>query len=293
MAEPSSPPIGRDQRSAPRGRPPRPPTRRRRVAPAALLGHVGGSRELACRHETTRAARIGCMNRRLPSRSGVVAALTAIGWTIFSSSAGGATPTNVCAIAGVSKAVLSKTFGAPATPTFVPSDGTDYAWCDVATVRGVAPSCGCTRRARRRRFSASTKAAFRRRASSTSRAWGRARCSSIKLRRTARLRPPPSFSPEGSTTSRSLPKTSTRAHPPSFSLWLTGSIPGFTDGAALGRSPGAARAVSGEPGPQKQPRRQGFCRSPTHASDAGGWRDEKWGVDWPFAASELEETVRR
>jgi len=32
---------------------------------------------------------------------------------------------------------------------------------------------------------------------------------------------------------------------------------------------------------------------PTHTGDAQGWRDEKWGVDWPFAASELEETVRR
>ncbi len=32
---------------------------------------------------------------------------------------------------------------------------------------------------------------------------------------------------------------------------------------------------------------------PTNLGDAEAWRDEKWGVDWPFAASELEETVRR
>lgn len=32
---------------------------------------------------------------------------------------------------------------------------------------------------------------------------------------------------------------------------------------------------------------------PDLAGDAGGWRDDKWGVDWPFAADELEEIVRR
>jgi len=32
---------------------------------------------------------------------------------------------------------------------------------------------------------------------------------------------------------------------------------------------------------------------PEHADHVEGWRDEKWGVDWPFQASELEETVRR
>jgi predicted transcriptional regulator of viral defense system len=32
---------------------------------------------------------------------------------------------------------------------------------------------------------------------------------------------------------------------------------------------------------------------PQYAVPIEGWRDEKWGVDWPFPASELEETVRR
>jgi predicted transcriptional regulator of viral defense system len=32
---------------------------------------------------------------------------------------------------------------------------------------------------------------------------------------------------------------------------------------------------------------------PAHTDSVEGWRDEKWGVDWPFPASELEETVRR
>jgi len=77
------------------------------------------------------------MNTRLTSRSRVVAAITVIGWTVFSGSATAAAPTNVCAIAGVTKAVASKTFGGPVTPKFVPSDGTNYAWCDAATARGV------------------------------------------------------------------------------------------------------------------------------------------------------------
>jgi predicted transcriptional regulator of viral defense system len=29
------------------------------------------------------------------------------------------------------------------------------------------------------------------------------------------------------------------------------------------------------------------------SEDGDGWRDNRWGVDWPFQASELEETVRR
>jgi predicted transcriptional regulator of viral defense system len=32
---------------------------------------------------------------------------------------------------------------------------------------------------------------------------------------------------------------------------------------------------------------------PALADEADGWRDEKWGVDWPFAPEELEEAVRR
>jgi predicted transcriptional regulator of viral defense system len=32
---------------------------------------------------------------------------------------------------------------------------------------------------------------------------------------------------------------------------------------------------------------------PELADEADRWRDDKWGVDWPFAAQELEETVRR
>jgi len=32
---------------------------------------------------------------------------------------------------------------------------------------------------------------------------------------------------------------------------------------------------------------------PERAGETDGWRDEKWGVDWPFPAKELEETVRR
>jgi len=32
---------------------------------------------------------------------------------------------------------------------------------------------------------------------------------------------------------------------------------------------------------------------PELADEGDGWRDHKWGVDWPFAAEELEETVRR
>ena len=32
---------------------------------------------------------------------------------------------------------------------------------------------------------------------------------------------------------------------------------------------------------------------PELADQADGWRDDKWGVDWPFPAEELEETVRR
>ncbi|HEX4519550.1 MAG TPA: MarR family transcriptional regulator [Gaiellaceae bacterium] len=32
---------------------------------------------------------------------------------------------------------------------------------------------------------------------------------------------------------------------------------------------------------------------PQHTDPREGWRNEKWGVDWPFPASELEETVRR
>jgi predicted transcriptional regulator of viral defense system len=32
---------------------------------------------------------------------------------------------------------------------------------------------------------------------------------------------------------------------------------------------------------------------PEFPDDADGWRHEKWGVDWPFAAEELEEAVRR
>lgn len=32
---------------------------------------------------------------------------------------------------------------------------------------------------------------------------------------------------------------------------------------------------------------------PELADETDGWRDEKWGVDWPFPAKELEETVRR
>jgi predicted transcriptional regulator of viral defense system len=29
------------------------------------------------------------------------------------------------------------------------------------------------------------------------------------------------------------------------------------------------------------------------AGDVGGWRDAKWGIDWPFPAEELEQAVRR
>ena|SRR2546426_1207457 len=32
---------------------------------------------------------------------------------------------------------------------------------------------------------------------------------------------------------------------------------------------------------------------PEFTDAASGWRDDKWGVDWPFPAEELEETVRR
>lgn len=32
---------------------------------------------------------------------------------------------------------------------------------------------------------------------------------------------------------------------------------------------------------------------PEFPADADGWRHEKWGVDWPFPAEELEEAVRR
>jgi predicted transcriptional regulator of viral defense system len=32
---------------------------------------------------------------------------------------------------------------------------------------------------------------------------------------------------------------------------------------------------------------------PELAYEADGWRDDKWGVDWPFAVEELEEIVRR
>ena len=32
---------------------------------------------------------------------------------------------------------------------------------------------------------------------------------------------------------------------------------------------------------------------PEFADETHGWRDEKWGVDWPFPAEELEEAVRR
>lgn len=32
---------------------------------------------------------------------------------------------------------------------------------------------------------------------------------------------------------------------------------------------------------------------PELTDEADGWRDDKWGVDWPFAAEELEEIVRR
>lgn len=32
---------------------------------------------------------------------------------------------------------------------------------------------------------------------------------------------------------------------------------------------------------------------PDLTDGADGWRDDKWGVDWPFAAQELEEIVRR
>jgi predicted transcriptional regulator of viral defense system len=32
---------------------------------------------------------------------------------------------------------------------------------------------------------------------------------------------------------------------------------------------------------------------PDLSDEADGWRDERWGVDWPFAAEELEEIVRR
>ena len=32
---------------------------------------------------------------------------------------------------------------------------------------------------------------------------------------------------------------------------------------------------------------------PEVADEASSWRDDKWGVDWPFPAEELEETVRR
>jgi predicted 3-demethylubiquinone-9 3-methyltransferase (glyoxalase superfamily) len=32
---------------------------------------------------------------------------------------------------------------------------------------------------------------------------------------------------------------------------------------------------------------------PELSDEADGWRDDKWGVDWPFAAEELEEIVRR
>lgn len=32
---------------------------------------------------------------------------------------------------------------------------------------------------------------------------------------------------------------------------------------------------------------------PELAGEADGWRDDKWGVDWPFPAEELEETIQR
>lgn len=32
---------------------------------------------------------------------------------------------------------------------------------------------------------------------------------------------------------------------------------------------------------------------PDTAAEANGWRDDRWGVDWPFPAEELEETVKR
>jgi len=32
---------------------------------------------------------------------------------------------------------------------------------------------------------------------------------------------------------------------------------------------------------------------PELSDEADGWRDDKWGVDWPFPAEELEEIVRR
>lgn len=32
---------------------------------------------------------------------------------------------------------------------------------------------------------------------------------------------------------------------------------------------------------------------PELVDEADGWRDDKWGVDWPFPAEELEEMVRR
>jgi glycerate kinase len=38
---------------------------------------------------------------------------------------------------------------------------------------------------------------------------------------------------------------------------------------------------------------QAIPLDPEHTDSVEGWRDEKWGVDWPFPASELEETVRR
>ena len=77
------------------------------------------------------------MGRRPWSRPGLVAAIAVFGWAVPIGSASAAAPTNVCTIAGVTKAVASKTFGAPATTTFVPSDGTYYARCDIATAKSV------------------------------------------------------------------------------------------------------------------------------------------------------------
>jgi len=31
----------------------------------------------------------------------------------------------------------------------------------------------------------------------------------------------------------------------------------------------------------------------SHTDEAESWHDEKWGVGWPFKASELQEGVRR
>ena len=71
-------------------------------------------------------------------RTGFVAALAVIGCAALGGTAGAAPPSNICTLAGLTKTLVAKTFGAPATTTYVPTDGTNPGRCDMATAKGGA-----------------------------------------------------------------------------------------------------------------------------------------------------------